>query len=88
MRTEKALRLLLCAALCLHAADMPAQTEAPKPRAYKLEGDVEGVHDPSIIKQGSTWYLFSTTTEKGPEGQLPIRCSQDLHHWKLCGYVL
>ena len=45
------------------------------------------MHDPSIIKQGGTWYLFGTATEKGPHAQLPMRCSNDLEHWKRCGAV-
>src|SRR3984893_3081049 len=80
-------RLGFWVAPCVHVGDMRAQTDATKPRAYKVEGDVEGTHDPSIIKEGDTWYLFGTATEKGSEGQLPIRCSKDLHHWRRCGYV-
>jgi arabinan endo-1,5-alpha-L-arabinosidase len=87
MRIEKALALLFYLAYSVHTAGAGAQTEAPKPRAYKLEGEIEGVHDPSIIKERDTWYLFSTTTEKEPQGQLPVRCSQDLHYWKRCGFV-
>ena len=51
----------------------------------KLSGDLEGVHDPAIIRQDNTYYLFVTN---GPPGSLiPIRCSPDLHQWKLCGHV-
>ena len=52
-----------------------------------VTGDSRFVHDPSLIKDGGTWYLF--TTASGPEshGQLPVRCSKDLHEWKLCGSV-
>ena len=87
MRTGRVLILVFWIALCAGVAGVRAQTEAPKPYAYKLEGDIEGAHDPSIIKEGNTWYLFGTATEKAPEGQLTIRCSQDLHYWKRCGYV-
>jgi len=31
--------------------------------------------------------LFATVTGPNPKGQLPIRCSQDLHHWTNCGFV-
>lgn len=60
---------------------------AHSPSSLSLSGDVEYTHDPSIIKDGETWYLFSTNN--GPEraGELPIRCSSDLRHWKRCGYV-
>ena len=45
------------------------------------EGDVRQVHDPSIIKEGYTYYLFST------RAGIAIRCSNDLVHWRLCGDV-
>jgi arabinan endo-1,5-alpha-L-arabinosidase len=57
------------------------------PQALVLEGDVQYTHDPSIAKDGDTWYLFGTANGPVRKGELPIRCSQDLHHWKLCGYV-
>jgi arabinan endo-1,5-alpha-L-arabinosidase len=57
------------------------------PQALQVEGDVEYTHDPSIAKDGDTWYLFGTANGPVRKGELPIRCSQDLHHWKLCGYV-
>jgi len=53
--------------------------------AAGLTGDVEGVHDPSLIKQGSTYYVLSTDT--GQPGNIPIRCSPDLKRWTLCGSV-
>jgi arabinan endo-1,5-alpha-L-arabinosidase len=65
-----------------------AQRPAPTPQVIAVTGDVEGAHDPSIIKEGSTWYLFGTATEPKRDGELPVRCSQDLHHWSACGYVL
>jgi len=74
-------------AFCAQASQPQAPKEKAKPQVYKLDGDIEGTHDPSIIKEGATWYLFGTVTEKAPDGQLPIRCSQDLHHWSRCGYV-
>jgi arabinan endo-1,5-alpha-L-arabinosidase len=57
-------------------------------RAFRVEGDVVGAHDPSIIKEGDTWYLFTTTpSDSKTSDQLPIRCSKDLTHWKACGCV-
>jgi arabinan endo-1,5-alpha-L-arabinosidase len=59
-----------------------------KPELFILEGDVAGIHDPSIIKEGDTWYLFATTPPDSKTAeQFPIRCSTDLTHWKACGYV-
>ncbi len=56
-------------------------------QVISVQGDSEFVHDPSIIKEGETWYLFSTTTGPKPEGEIPIRCSKDMHEWKRCGNV-
>jgi arabinan endo-1,5-alpha-L-arabinosidase len=44
-------------------------------------GDVAGVTDPRIIRQGDTYYLFST----GPG--IPIHVSTDLIHWHEAGPV-
>ncbi|HSZ63388.1 MAG TPA: arabinan endo-1,5-alpha-L-arabinosidase [Terriglobales bacterium] len=57
------------------------------PQIINVEGDVEFVHDPSIAKDGDTWYLFSTANGPIRDGELPIRCSQDLHLWHRCGTV-
>jgi arabinan endo-1,5-alpha-L-arabinosidase len=55
-------------------------------QSYQLSGDVAGTHDPSIIKEGKTWYVFATG--KAPDGgQLAVRCSDDLEHWKFCSQV-
>jgi arabinan endo-1,5-alpha-L-arabinosidase len=59
---------------------------AQNPHAIKVEGDVAGAHDPSIIREGNTYYVF--TTGKAPGGgRLAIRCSTDLSHWRFCGQV-
>jgi len=59
-----------------------------EPRVFPVEGDVVGTHDPSIIKEGDTWYLFATTPPHLKiADQFPIRCSKDLVHWRVCGYV-
>jgi arabinan endo-1,5-alpha-L-arabinosidase len=77
----------LAIGIILFSGAITAAQTASSPHFYHVEGDVEGVHEPSIIKQGSTWYLFGTATEKGPHAQLPMRCSNDLEHWKRCGAV-
>jgi arabinan endo-1,5-alpha-L-arabinosidase len=74
-----------CAAIMLLASATIA-SHGQHPHAYALSGDVAGTHDPSIIKEGKTWYVFATG--KAPDGgQFAIRCSNDLEHWKLCGHV-
>jgi arabinan endo-1,5-alpha-L-arabinosidase len=51
------------------------------PQAFQLDGDIRQVHDPTIIKEGQTYYLFST------RAGISIRCSTDLIRWRLCGDV-
>lgn len=55
-------------------------------RAFDLSGAYWGTHDPSIAKQGKTWYVFATG--KAPQGgQFAIRCSDNLTDWRACGQV-
>ena len=49
--------------------------------AFAQQGDVRQVHDPSIIKEGDIYYVFST------RAGIAVRCSKDLVHWQLCGDV-
>jgi arabinan endo-1,5-alpha-L-arabinosidase len=57
------------------------QSSATAARPYHVAGAVTGVTDPTIIKQGNTYYLFST----GPG--IAIRASTDLIHWQRMGQV-
>jgi len=53
--------------------------EAADPEMLELEGDL-GVHDPVIICEGDTFYIFSTGRGRG--GIIPIKSSKDLYNWK------
>ena len=56
--------------------------------AYKLTGNTSIVRDPSIVRQGGTYYSFSTDPpSSAPAGYLPVRCSVDKVAWQACGYV-
>jgi arabinan endo-1,5-alpha-L-arabinosidase len=68
---------------CAHDARIPYT--GPPPVVYMLDGAVRKVHDPSIIKEGDTYYLFSTGTMS--IDHIPIRCSKDLRKWVHCGDV-
>jgi arabinan endo-1,5-alpha-L-arabinosidase len=72
--------LLLFFTGCSGSGSQPRQ-----PVMLELEGDL-AVHDPAIIKEGDTYYLFCTGGSRRT-GYVPIRCSPDLRHWELCGYV-
>lgn len=55
---------------------------------YALTGDTQPVHDPSIIREGSTYYAFTTDVLGLPPGNyLPIRCSPDKVNWTACGSI-
>jgi arabinan endo-1,5-alpha-L-arabinosidase len=64
-------------------------SEATDPLAtYSLTGDTQPVHDPSIIRQGSTYYAFTTDIMGLPPGNyLAMRCSQDKVNWTACGSI-
>lgn len=49
--------------------------------AFAQQGDVRHVHDPVMIKEKDTYYIFSTG--RG----IPMRRSKDLLNWKRCGNV-
>ncbi len=59
---------------------------ARNPEALKLEGEIAGAHDPSMILASGIYYVF-TTGKTADGGQMAIRCSNDLTHWRLCGHV-
>lgn len=83
--------VLQVSVLCLCVMTFPrlgAQTATAPAQVIPVEGEVQDTHDPSIIQDGDTWYVFGTATEHPHGGELPIRCSQDLHRWQRCGYVL
>lgn len=57
------------------------------PEILKLEGDVAPVHDPVVIKERDTYYVFATGGRSG-QGIIPIRTSKDMRTWTMSGYVL
>jgi arabinan endo-1,5-alpha-L-arabinosidase len=61
----------------------PAQTapSAPASLNARLAGDIAPVHDPAIIRQGDTFYLFTTSQERDGKGLIHIRTSKDLVTW-------
>src|SRR5437867_7831093 len=75
--------ILLC--LAVVNAHSPALLQKREPEVLQLEGDISPVHDPSIIRQGNTYYVFATN--RFADKLTPIFCSQDLHHWKFCAHV-
>jgi arabinan endo-1,5-alpha-L-arabinosidase len=62
-----------------------AGTNPSSPAGDETPTGAQGVHDPSMAKQGSTYYVFSTG--RALTGHLPIRCSTDLQNWSECSRV-
>ena len=54
---------------------------------YPLTGDTQPVHDPSMIRQGDTYYSFTSDPAASNGPALPIRCSKDRVTWIACGGV-
>ena len=56
-----------------------------EPVLLKVSGDL-GVHDPCIIKEKNTYYIFCTGGGRRG-GIIPIRCSTNMLDWTRCGSV-
>ena len=53
----------------------------------RMQGDFAPVHDPCIIKQGDTYYVFCTTSRGDAGGFVACRRSRDLVSWEKAGFV-
>jgi len=53
----------------------------------RMQGDFAPVHDPCIIRQGDTYYLFCTTSRGDSGGFVACRRSRDLVSWEKSGFV-
>ncbi len=56
-------------------------------KAYRIQGSVTPLRDPSIIHAGNTYYVFSTDMGDTTFSSLPILCSKDKITWLACGSV-
>ncbi len=66
-------------------SEMMSSAPPREPELLELQGDL-GVHDPVIIREGGTFYVFCTGGGRRG-GITPIRCSKDMYNWTLCGHV-
>jgi arabinan endo-1,5-alpha-L-arabinosidase len=71
------------------ASRAPAQEpSAPGgPKLLELTGDL-AVHDPVIIKEGPTYYLFATGGSRREGGITPLNTSPDMKTWTRAGFAL
>lgn len=80
------LSVLLLTIVALAACGSNQQPSAVSAPAV-LEGDIR-THDPGLIRQDNTYYVFSTGDEHGlNQGSIQIRTSSDLARWELIGTV-
>lgn len=77
-------RLAAAALAFAAAADVPA----PPPASLnaQLAGDLVPTHDPVIIREGDTYYVFSTGSENGRF--IRAKTSRDLVHWTAAGALI
>jgi len=54
-------------------------------QAIPLRGDISPIHDPTIAREGSNYYVFSTNRYR--QKDLPEFCSPDLHTFTFCGSI-
>lgn len=59
-------------------------TQQTPPRL--LAGDAH-THDPSLVRDGRLWYVFSTGDPKVGGGTIQVRSSRDARHWTYGGTV-
>ncbi|NVB84968.1 MAG: arabinan endo-1,5-alpha-L-arabinosidase [Kofleriaceae bacterium] len=57
-----------------------------QPRVLPLAGDLR-THDPSMLRDGYDWYVFSTGDPAVANGTIQIRHSRDLLNWEYAGNV-
>ena len=93
-RAARACTLLVLAAATLGLSSCSSGTAPGAPislvtsplSVYGLLGDVGLIHDPTIIRQGTNYYVLSTDGGQAG-GFLPVFCSADKVTWKRCGQV-
>jgi arabinan endo-1,5-alpha-L-arabinosidase len=81
MKMMTARQITLLATVCILLSNGAAARGQVAAGAAEPVGDIRNVHDPTVIRDGETFYLFST------RAGLSVRCSADLQRWRLCGDV-
>jgi arabinan endo-1,5-alpha-L-arabinosidase len=65
----------------------PLFAQSLAPLNPKLSGDLYPIHDPCIIRDGDSFYVFCTTPHRDTPKQIPCYRSKDLINWKRAGHV-
>jgi len=80
----------LCERMCAVGAALMVVGVAPAtvpPTAINatMTGDLVPTHDPVMIKEGDTFYVYGTGTDKTTGRHILVRTSRDLIHWTAQG---
>lgn len=86
MRIGAAVVIAMLAAGTAGAAQAPAPAPAPVSLNARLSGDLTPTHDPVLIREGDTYYVFSTGADGGR--QVRVKTSRDLVHWTAAGGLI
>src|SRR2546430_14315600 len=82
-----ALATALAPASTATAQDRATAAAAPgTPLNARLTGDLVPTHDPVIIREGDTYYVFSTGSDNGRF--VRAKTSKDLVHWTAAGALI
>jgi arabinan endo-1,5-alpha-L-arabinosidase len=78
---------LVAIAIVLGLAATPSSVASKKtqPEMLTLDGDISPIHDPAIIRERDTYYVFASN--RFQQKLVPMFCSPDLRRWKFCGNV-
>ena len=77
--------LIFALGACLLLSRHGASQASVEPIILPLTGDLTPIHDPSMVREGTSYYLFSTNRFQGKD--LPEFCSPNLHTFTFCGHV-
>jgi arabinan endo-1,5-alpha-L-arabinosidase len=75
----------LLGAMMSSPSPTPAAPKKAPPQVLALEGDTSPIHDPAIVREGDTYYVFASNQYEGK--LLPIFRSEDLRRWTFSGNV-
>jgi len=78
-------RLRLSAGAALLAMGAAPAPVPPSPINAAMTGDLVPTHDPVMIKEGDTFYVYATGRDKASGRHIIARTSKDLIHWTAQG---
>jgi arabinan endo-1,5-alpha-L-arabinosidase len=80
---RRSIRLAVVIAAALIGAAAPSQpSPVPAPSINAaMTGDLVPTHDPVMIKEDGTFYVYGTGTDKASGRHITARASRDLIHW-------